>query len=122
MRRRDRGVGLPLWRPRPGSKFPAQVDPFKSQLTSGCLHLRAHTTSAELAAIEPVAAAIGFVADNRKVSVEAGDRTGGGLKPRELGMVAIPARRAGEHRASQQPFAPQRDQPGGVEVSWMQSP
>jgi len=76
----------------------------------------------ELGRIEAVAPSERLGVDHSQIGVQARDRIRACSKPRELGMVPVPKGPAAQHRARQQPLAPDGDWAAGVEIRGMDGP
>jgi hypothetical protein len=76
----------------------------------------------DLRGVDVVPARPRLVEDPREITVERRHRRPLATKSLELGMMRVTACLAAEHGAREQPFAPERDEPAGVEVTRMERP
>lgn len=103
-------------------QLPQKMMPLMLDLTSrnqkGCLD----SCTADLAAVEGVAASHGLGMNAIEVGTDRGTRRSMKAKALKLRMMAIATRVAAQHGASQQCFSPQRDKALRIEVTRMQRP
>ena len=81
--------------------------------TSGC---------EDPSSVERVAARSGLIGDDTKVCGDARHWVGGGAKTLQLRMLPVATRATKEHCLSEERFAPECNQAGGVEMTRMESP
>ena len=100
-----------------------QVSPLVLQLSGRDGHRRVSARSvSDLRSVEPISALAGLVEDTGEIAVECGQGARSSAEARQLRMVVVAARAAGEYRPSQQTLSPERHQTAGIEMTRMNGP
>lgn len=99
-----------------------QMPPLELQLSARRLEAAADALGCDFTGVEAVAARSGFGMHLAQVGGNACNRRRVRAKADQLGVASIPGGFSPEHRLRQEPFAPQRNQPAGVQIFRMEAP
>lgn len=99
-----------------------QMPPLELQLSARRLETAADALGCDFTGIEAVAPHVGFGMHLAQVGGNACNRRRVRAKADQLGVASIPGGFSPEHCLRQEPFAPQRSQPAGVQIFRMEAP